>query len=86
MSKDKCLCDIKGYVTESCNEHAYLLKEIECPQCVRFREKLDREKMAKLIHRNDHECAESLDWWKEQGEARETYRRLADALIKYLTE
>src|SRR3990167_2184297 len=57
-----------------------------CPQCARFREKLDREVLGKVIHRNDHDYAESLDWWKEREESREGYRKLADALIKHFKE
>ena len=64
--------------------------EPECPQCVRFREKLDREKMARLL------CALACaplgtqtpeEYWEPVSElVREIWRSHAEALIAYLTE
>jgi hypothetical protein len=45
---------------------------IPCPSCARFREKMDREKMAKVI---------GAAWYKY-----DEFEQMADAIIKYLTE
>ena len=58
----------------------------DCLQCVRFREKLDQEKMARVLHRHDKDCAQHVDFEDEDEEAQEAYRQFADALIAYLTE
>jgi hypothetical protein len=59
--------------------------EAPCPQCALFREKLDREKMAKVLHRYD-KAAESLSWEETDEESQGEYLKWASALIKYLTE
>jgi len=53
-----------------------------CPQCARFREKIDREKMAKVIRTTWAEIYWSGEIKTSSMKADET----ADALITYLTE
>lgn len=51
-----------------------------------FRAKLDREKLARVFHRHDSECAQHLDFEDEDDEAQEVYRKFADAIIEYFVE
>jgi hypothetical protein len=55
---------------------------LTCPQCARFREKMDREKMAKVLASQPSSFVSgvtgALRWEKALFDA--------DALIKYLTE
>jgi len=51
-----------------------------CPQCARFREKLDREKLAIAL------CGGEEVWAMLKENAREGYLNDCDALINYLTE
>ena len=51
-------------------------QEYPCPQCARFKEKLDREKMAKVLEDNII----------NDSPVRINLKRMADALIAYLTE
>ena len=56
-----------------------------CSQCARFREKLDREKLAKVAY--EHMFPDRYGWEKETDEhLLSNYRNLADHYIKYLTE
>jgi len=53
--------------------HDCLKREMtQCPQCARFREKLDREKMAAIVDLGRRGFLDDLD--------------IADKLIKYITE
>ena len=62
-------------------------KKYSCPICARYAAKMkDREGLAKAIHKNDHDYAESLDWWKEREESREAYRKLAAAVVRWMEE
>ena len=51
-----------------------------CPQCARFREKMDREKMAKVIDKVANADTGSVNLYDSECED------IASALIKYLTE
>jgi hypothetical protein len=57
-----------------------------CPQCARFREKLDREKMAKQLWHMDAPRAGIATWIKFTPRLMEPYLKAADELIAYLTE
>ena len=54
--------------------------ESTCPQCARFREKMDREKMAKVIDKVANADTGSVNLYDSECED------IASALIKYLTE
>ena len=53
---------------------------LPCPQCARFREKLDREKIARFL------CGGRMRWNGLFELTRDGYRSEADGLIAYLTE
>ena len=56
-------------------------------QCARFREKLDREKMAKVLYESHTRHSWQNVWNTHKGLlAMDVYRADADALIAYLTE
>ena len=61
---------------EIANAYIYGLKEKrhvpKCPQCARFREKMDREKIWRVLVKSMQESGDSI--------------MAADALIAYLTE
>jgi len=79
---------LRQQVLETELEAAKLRLEREkgnCPQCARFREKLDREKLAKVAY--EHMFPDRYGWEKETDEhLLSNYRNLADHYIKYLTE
>ena len=67
-----------------------------CPQCARFREKINREKMAQVLFGNDmlysDYNAESRTGpvpkiWEDVSEGDKGYfREIADTILKHLTE
>jgi len=74
---------LKGYISPMLHERAIIAANAEL---VRFREKLDREKMAKVIYKasNDFQSDESIQfgrYWKDKWPG-----YISDVLIKYLTE
>ena len=72
-----------GSDTEVCGDNVG--RRVPCPQCTRCREKLDREKMAKVAY--EHMFPDRYGWEKETDEhLLSNYRNLADHYIKYLTE
>jgi len=64
---------IHGVLEGCCN--VCHVSPYECPECARFREKIDREKMAKVMY--DHYMHTPKIGY---------FGTFADALIKYLTE
>ena len=58
----------------------YKLPTTTCLQCARFREKLDREKMMKVIDKTANANTGSVNLYDSECE------KIADALIAYLTE
>jgi hypothetical protein len=62
---------------------------MDCPQCACFREKLDREKMAKAMFDDPKVSSDGINrlYWDGLTESvKENWRVCADALIAYLTE
>jgi hypothetical protein len=60
------------------------IQYIPCPQCARFREKLDREKMAKVIMAFTNNGMLDIEWLTHRGVGWQ--QEFADALIIYLKE
>ena len=71
---NKCGQHVTTLLTHDCS------KVVFCPQCARFREKLDREKIARLL------CGGRMRWNGLFELTRDGYRSEADGLIAYLTE
>ena len=65
---NRCGNHVTTLLTHDCSKR----EMTQCPQCARFREKLDREKMIETV------LAGTKGVW--------TYDTLTDFLIKYLTE
>ena len=55
------------------DRHAACASKAPCPQCARFREKIDREKMEEVFR-----CCDGIDVYSPEA--------LADKMIRYLTE
>ena len=70
---NKCGQHVTTLLTHDCSK-------VVCPQCARFREKLDREKIARLL------CGGRMRWNGLFELTRDRYRSEADGLIAYLTD
>ena len=76
---------MEGYHRYYDRDSGRWITALDCPQCARFREKLDREKLAKVAY--EHMFPDRYGWEKETDEhLLSNYRNLADHYIKYLTE
>jgi hypothetical protein len=73
------VCCTHGLIPMLCDKHKAPESSPPCPQCARFREKLDREKMAKVI------TLSGEDWHRGSSDVNRD-EHIARSIIAYLTE